>query len=163
MIRSISLQLLNAKLSSLHFSSMVRPCGRGYGANNPPPPKYMAGVIQQFELNRQFIERLMAQFTRPSMNHQPAPVTLQEFMRLNPAIYRSSTQPLMLMTGFATSLMSWSLLMLTLPTMPLLHPISSRVPLLNGGTATGIHYLLEPSFPSWSSKLPFVPTTFLRE
>ena len=28
------------------------------------------------------------------MNQQPTPVTLQDFMRLNPTIYRSSTQPL---------------------------------------------------------------------
>ena len=28
------------------------------------------------------------------MNQQPTPGTLQDFMRLNPTIYRSSTQPL---------------------------------------------------------------------
>ena len=36
----------------------------------------------------------MAQFPRPNMNQQPAPVTLQDFARLNPIIYRSSTQSL---------------------------------------------------------------------
>ena len=36
----------------------------------------------------------MAQFPRPNMNQQPAPVTLQDFARLNHVIYRSSTQPL---------------------------------------------------------------------
>ncbi|XBH55617.1 hypothetical protein VPH35_077670 [Triticum aestivum] len=34
------------------------------------------------------------QFPRPNMNQQPAQVTLQDFIRLNPTIYRSSTQPL---------------------------------------------------------------------
>ena len=53
----------------------------------------MAGMIQQFELNRQFMQGLMDQFQRPNMN-QPQGVTLQDFCRLNPAIYRSSTQPL---------------------------------------------------------------------
>ena len=36
----------------------------------------------------------MAQFPRPNMNQKLAPVTLQDFARLNPAIYHSSTQPL---------------------------------------------------------------------
>ena len=73
---------------------MVRPGGRGRGGNAPPPPEYMAGMMQQFELNRQFMENIMAQFPRPNMNQQPAQVTLQDFMRLNPTVYRSSTQPL---------------------------------------------------------------------
>ena len=38
--------------------------------------------------------RVMTQFPCPNMNHQPALVTLQYFARLNPVIYRSSTQPL---------------------------------------------------------------------
>jgi hypothetical protein len=90
----ISLKLLNAKLSMLCFSRMVRPGGRGHGANNPPPPNYMAGMMQQFELNRQFMQGLIDQFPRPNMNQQPTAVTLQDFMRLNPTIYRSSTHPL---------------------------------------------------------------------
>ena len=53
---------------------MVRPGGRGSGGNAPPPPEYMAGMIQQFELNRQFMENMMAQFPRPNMNQQPAQV-----------------------------------------------------------------------------------------
>ena len=57
-------------------------------------PEYMAGMMQQFELNRQFMENIMAQFPRPNMNQQPTQVTLQDFMRLNPTEYRSSTQPL---------------------------------------------------------------------
>jgi hypothetical protein len=90
----ISLELLNAKSSMLRFSRMVRPGPRGRGANNPPLPDYMAGMMQQFELNRQFMQGLMEQFPRPNMNQQPNQVTLQDFMRLNPTIYRSSTQPL---------------------------------------------------------------------
>ena len=73
---------------------MVRPGGHGRGGDAPPPPEYMAGMIQHFELNRQFMENMMAQFPRPNMNQQPAQVTLQDFIRLNPTIYRSSTQPL---------------------------------------------------------------------
>ncbi|KAI5016288.1 hypothetical protein ZWY2020_006139 [Hordeum vulgare] len=74
---------------------MVRPAGIAWRANDapPPPPEYMAGMIQQFELNRQFMQGLMDQFQRPNMN-QPQGMTLQDFCRLNPAIYRSSTQPL---------------------------------------------------------------------
>ena len=92
---SLSLQLPNAKLPLLKFDRMVRPAGHGRGAPEPPPPpEYMAGMMQQFELNRQFMQGLMDQFPRPNMNQQPAPMTLQDFMRLNPVIYRSSTQPL---------------------------------------------------------------------
>ena len=39
---------------------MVRPGGRGSGGNAPPPPEYMAGMIQQLEMNRQFMENMMA-------------------------------------------------------------------------------------------------------
>ena len=87
-------KFLNAELPLLYISRMVRPGGRGCGGNAPPPPEYMAGMMQQFELNRQFMENIMAQFPRPNMNQQPTQVTLQDFMRLNPTIYCSSTQPL---------------------------------------------------------------------
>ena len=40
------------------------------------------------------MEVVMAQFPRAIMNQQPAPVTLQDLARLNPVIYRGSTQPL---------------------------------------------------------------------
>ena len=90
---------------------MVRPGGHSHGGHAPPPPEYMAGMVQQLEMNRQFMENVMAQFPRPNMNEQPAQVTLQDFMRLNPTMYRSSTQPLVLMIGSVTSPMRWSLLM----------------------------------------------------
>ena len=50
----------NAELPLLYISRMVRPGGRGSGGNAPPPPKYMAGMIQQLEMNRQFMENMMA-------------------------------------------------------------------------------------------------------
>ena len=86
--------MLVAKLPPVEFSRMVRPAGHGRGANNPPPPDYMAGMMQQFELNRQFIQGVMDQFPRPNANQQPAPITLQEFVRLNPTIFCNSVQPL---------------------------------------------------------------------
>ena len=74
---------------------MVRPRGPGRGTPEPPPPpNYMAAMMQQFEMNRQFMQGLMDQMPRPNMNQPPAPVTLQDFMRLNPTIFRGSTQPL---------------------------------------------------------------------
>ena len=78
----------------LHVSRMVRPAGRGCGGYAPPPPEFMAEMMQQFELNRQFMEGMMARFLCPNMNQQPAPLSLQDFKRLNPTVYRSSTQPL---------------------------------------------------------------------
>ena len=50
----------NAELPLLYISRMVRPGGRGRGGHAPPPPEYMAGMIQQFELNCQFKENMMA-------------------------------------------------------------------------------------------------------
>ena len=64
----LSLQMPDTELPLLHVSRMVRPAGRGRGGNAPPPPEYMAGMMQQFELNRQFMENIMAQFPCPNMN-----------------------------------------------------------------------------------------------
>ena len=44
----------------LYVSRMVRPAGRGRGGNDLPPPEFFAGMMQQFELNRQFMEGMMA-------------------------------------------------------------------------------------------------------
>ena len=86
-------KFLNTELPLLYINRMVRPAGRGRGGNFPPPPEYMADMIQQLEMNRQFMENVMAQFPRPNMNQHPNTTTLQDFIRLNPSVYRSSTQP----------------------------------------------------------------------
>ena len=65
--------MLNAELPLLHVSRMVRPAGRGRGANDPPPPEFFAGMMQQFELNRQFMEGMMAQFPRPNLKSTANP------------------------------------------------------------------------------------------
>src|SRR3954463_13102505 len=72
--------------------------GRGCAANDPPPPPdYMAAMMQQFELNRQFMENVVAQFPQPNQHghhHQHATVTLHDFTRLNPTLFCNSVQPL---------------------------------------------------------------------
>jgi hypothetical protein len=77
---------------------MVRPGahgrGRGRAPEQPPPPDYMAAMMQQFKVNRQFIQGIMAQFPHQNQNQQPAAITLQEFVRLNPTTYCNSEQPL---------------------------------------------------------------------
>ena len=58
-------------LTLLNFSRMVRPDGRGRGRGGndpPPPPDYMAAMMQQFELNRQFMENIMAQFPQQNQH-----------------------------------------------------------------------------------------------
>src|ERR1041384_6782671 len=64
--------------------------------DDPPPPPYLAAMMQQFELNReqfdlnrQFMAGVMAQLP----NHN-APITLREFVRLNPSIFRNSADPM---------------------------------------------------------------------
>src|SRR3954470_4083752 len=58
-------------------------------ADDPPPPPYLAAMMEQFDLNRQFMAGVMAQL--PNRN---APITLQEFVRLNPSVFRSSANPM---------------------------------------------------------------------
>ena len=84
------------KLPLLNFSRMVRPNarGRGRGANAPPPPDYMAGMMQQFELNRQFMQGIMNQFPNQNAHQQQGTISLQDFVRLNPVSYRNSANPL---------------------------------------------------------------------
>jgi len=51
----------------------------------------------QFELNRHFMENVMARFPQPNQyghHHQHTTVTLHEFTRLNPTMFRNSVQPL---------------------------------------------------------------------
>jgi hypothetical protein len=53
----------------------------------------MAAMMQQFEMNRQFMVGIMAQFPQQNQNaqnQQPAPISLQEFVHLNPAVFRNS-------------------------------------------------------------------------
>ena len=96
--KHLQVPLLNCPL--LNFSRMVRPRGRGRGRapEHPPPPDYMAGMMQQFELNRQFMTNIMNQFPHQNQNQyqnqQQATITLQDFVRLNPASFRNSEQPL---------------------------------------------------------------------
>ena len=77
---------------------MVRPGGRDRGADDPPPPPdYMAAMMQQFELNRQFMTGIMAQFPQQNPqghNQQHVTVALHDFTRLNPTVFRNSEQPL---------------------------------------------------------------------
>jgi hypothetical protein len=60
----------------------------------PPPPDYMAAMMQQFELNRQFMMGIMQQFPRPNADQQPPSITLPEFVRLNPSFFRNTVNPL---------------------------------------------------------------------
>ena len=62
--------------------------------DDPPPPPYIAAMMQQFELNCQFMTGVMALFPNQNAHQQPAPITLQEFVRLNPSIFRNSTNPM---------------------------------------------------------------------
>jgi hypothetical protein len=57
-------------------------------ADDPPPPPYIAAMMHQF------MTGLMAQFPNQNAHQQPTPITLQEFVRLNPSIFRNSTNPM---------------------------------------------------------------------
>ena len=97
LVFGISLNVI-AVLALLNLSRMVRPGGRGRGGNDPPPPPdYMAAMMQQFELNRQFMQNIMAQFPQPNQHghhHQNAAVNLHDFTRLNPTVFRNTVQPM---------------------------------------------------------------------
>ena len=87
---------LFTKLPLLNFSRMVRPRGRSRGANAnaPPPPPYIAAMMQQFELNRQLNESLVNRLERNDARQEPGPISLREFVRLNPVTSGSSSNPL---------------------------------------------------------------------
>ena len=62
-------------------------------ADQPPPP-YIAALLQEFQVNRQFNENLVARLERNTAQHQPGPISLQDFVRLNPSTFRNSSDPL---------------------------------------------------------------------
>ena len=104
-------------------------------------------------LNRQFMVRVMAQFPRPNMNQQPAPVTLQDFAHLNPTIYRSSTQPLDADDSLCDITFELESADVAPANYVILRLTTLKVPLLNCGASTGIPHLLEPPSLGQNSKL----------
>ena len=58
-------------------------------AEDPPPPPYMTAILQQFDLNRQFMAGVMAQLPTPN-----SPITLPEFVRLDPSVFYNSANPM---------------------------------------------------------------------
>src|SRR3954464_13141933 len=77
---------------------MVRPAGRGRGGNKPPPPPdYMAAMMQQFQMNQEFMQGVIDQLQNQNQNnnqdHQHG-VDLQGFMRLSPPTFHHPEQPL---------------------------------------------------------------------
>src|SRR3954469_6556016 len=93
-------EIILSEMPLLNFSRMAGRGGRGRGrgANDPPPtPDYMAAMMQQFELNRQFMQNIMVQFPHQNQNghpHQHAIVNLHDFPRLNPTVFRNTVQPM---------------------------------------------------------------------
>lgn len=63
-------------------------------ADDPPPPPYIAAMMQQFQLNCQLNESLVNRLERNDACQEPGPISLQEFVRLNPSDFRNSTNPM---------------------------------------------------------------------
>ena len=59
-----------------------------------PPPSYIAALLEEFQVNRQFNENLIARLERNTAQQQSDPISLQDFMRFNPATFSSSSNPL---------------------------------------------------------------------
>src|SRR3989337_3016442 len=66
----------------------------GRMADNPPPPPYIAAMMQQFELNRQLNKSLVNHLERNDARQDPGLISLQEFERLSPSVFRNSTNPM---------------------------------------------------------------------
>jgi hypothetical protein len=58
------------------------------------PPPYVTAMMQQFELSHQFIGSLVDRLGNNNARQETGPISLQEFVRLNPSIFRNSTDPL---------------------------------------------------------------------
>ena len=62
-------------------------------ADQSPPP-YIAALLQEFQVNHQFNENLVAHLERNTAQHQSSPISLQDFVRLNPVTFSNSSDPL---------------------------------------------------------------------
>src|SRR3954470_21833972 len=95
-------KILIAKISLLNSSRMAGRGGRGRGRGAkdlPPPPDYMAAMMQQFQMNQVFMQGVIDQLQNQNQNqnqhqNQPPVVTLRDFMRLNPPLFHQPEQPL---------------------------------------------------------------------
>ena len=55
-------EICMSEMPLLNFSRMVRPVGRGRGAHDPPPPPdYMAAMMQHFQMNQVFMQGVIDQ------------------------------------------------------------------------------------------------------
>lgn len=110
------------------LSRMVRPASYGRGDDNPPSLEFMAGMIQQFDVESRLHKESWLNSCVPIwIINQP-----QWLCKTLRVATMSSTSaqlsPLMLMNGSVTSLSSWSLLMYPLPTMSPSRLITRKVP-----------------------------------
>ena len=62
-------------------------------ADQPPPP-YIAALLQEFQVNRQFNENLVARLEHNAAQYQPGPISLQDVVRLNTSTFSKSSEPL---------------------------------------------------------------------
>ena len=78
---------------------MVRPGGRGHG-RGAPPPEYLAGFIQQTQMNQQFMAGIMTRMENLNNNNNnnnlqhAGQVLLTDFVRLHPATFHNPVEPM---------------------------------------------------------------------
>jgi hypothetical protein len=111
--------------------------------DDPPPPPYIAAMMQQFELNHQFMTRVLAQFPTQNAQQQSAPIALPEFMRLNPSIFRNSTNPMDADDWLCDILFEMESANVAPDSYVTFATFHLKGPLLNGGKATRVCCLLK--------------------
>ena len=71
--------------------------GRGDGHEDDderPPPPSMVQLMAMYEANRADNMRLLAQIERNTNHRQNDQVTIRDYVRLNPPVFRYSAEPL---------------------------------------------------------------------
>src|SRR3954470_24671543 len=84
----------------------VDPSSGYIDGEEPPPPPSTAEIMMEAEQNHHDQTRLLERIEQNTCRQHHSVVTIQDFILLNPPVFRCSFEPLMPMIGFVTSSVS---------------------------------------------------------
>src|ERR1041385_2667913 len=84
----------------------VDPSSGNIDGEEPPPPTSTGEIMLEAEQNRRDQTRLLERIEQNTSRQHHSVVTIQDFILLNPPVFRCPSEPLMPMTGFVPSSVS---------------------------------------------------------